>query len=71
MENLKQQQKICYLMGDHNMDLRNVDLHGATGDFNDIMYSSGFISLIPRPTRVTESSATWIDDIFTNRFFNS
>ena len=31
------------------------------------MYSSGFIPLITRPTRVTESTATLIDNIFTSR----
>ena len=36
-------------------------------DFNDTMFSYGFIPLITRPTRVTQSSATLIENIFTNQ----
>ena len=67
MENIKQEKKICYLMGDYNINFLNDELHGPTSDFNDIMYSNGFIPLITRPPRVTESTATLIDNIFTNR----
>ena len=67
MENIKQEKKICYLMGDYDINLLNVELHGPTSDFNDIMYSNGCIPLITRPTRVTESTATLINIIFTNR----
>ena len=67
MENIKQEEKICYLMGDYNINLLNIESHGPTSVFNDIMYSNGFIPLITRPTRVTESTATLIDNIFTNR----
>ena len=42
-ENIKQEEKICYLMGDYNMNLLNVKLHGPTSDFYDIMHSNGFI----------------------------
>ena len=57
MENIKQEKKICYSIGDYNINLLNVELHGPTSDFNDIMYSNGFIPLITIPTRVTESTA--------------
>ena len=36
-----------------------------TADFNDTIYSYCLIPLITRPTRVTETSATLIDNIFT------
>ena len=67
MESIKQEEKICYLMGDYDINLLNVESHGSISDFNDIMYSNGFMPLITRPTRVTESTATLIDNIFTNR----
>ena len=54
-------------MGDYNINLMNVDSHSLTADFNDTMYSSGLVPLITRPTRVTENSATLIDNIFTNK----
>ena len=67
LENIKRENKICYLMGDYNIDLLNIESHSPTSDYNDIMYSNGFIPLITRPTRVTNSSATIIDNIFTNK----
>ena len=54
-------------MGDYNINLLNVDSHSLTADFNDTMHSSGLVPLITRPTRVTENSATLIDNIFTNK----
>ena len=35
-------------------------------DFVDFMYSFGLFSLVTKPTRITEVSATLIDTIFTN-----
>ena len=55
-------------MGDYNIDLVNIEAHSPTSDYNDIMYSNGFIPLITRPSRVTYSSATLIDNIFANQF---
>ena len=55
-------------MGDYNIDLLNIESHSPTSDYNDIMYSNSFIPLITRRTRVTYSSATIIDTIFTNQF---
>ena len=54
-------------MGDYNINLLKVESHSLTADFNDLMYSYGLIPLITRPTRVTENSATLIDNIFTNK----
>ena len=58
-------------MGDYNINLLNVESHSLTADFNDLMYSHGLIPLITRPTRVTENSATLIDNIFTNKILNT
>ena len=44
-----------------------VDSQSLTADFNDTIYSYGLVPLITRPTRVTETSATLIDNIFTNK----
>ena len=54
-------------MGDYNINLLNVESHSPTADFNDTMFSYGFIPLITRPTRVTQSLATLIDNILTNQ----
>ena len=66
LEKLKNENKICYLLGDYNIDLLNYERHIATSEFIELMHSYCFISLINRPTRITNTSATLIDNIFTN-----
>ena len=66
-DKLRNENKLCYLLGDYNINLLNVDTHTSTADFNDTMFSNGFIPLITRPTSVTQSTATLIDNIFTNQ----
>ena len=66
-DKLRNENKLCYLLGDYNINLLNVDTHTSTADFSDVMFSNGFIPLITRPTRVTQSTATLIDNIFTNQ----
>ena len=66
LEKLKVEDKICYLM-DYNINLLNYSSHSLTSDFVDLMHSYSFISLINRPTRITENSAPLIDNIFVNK----
>jgi len=56
-----------YLLGDYNIDLLRSSTHQSTSDFVNIMFSSSFVPLINHPTRITDTSATLIDNIFTNR----
>ena len=62
--------KLCYFMGDFNLDLLKHTLHRPTADFLDVMYSHSFIPLINRPTRVhtdiERTTITLIDNIYTN-----
>ena len=53
-------------MGDYNTNLLNYESHDQTATFIGMLYSYAFVPLINRPTRVTSSSATLIDNIFTN-----
>ena len=53
-------------MGDFNLDLLNTDLHSATNEFINVLFSHFLYPLISRPTRLTSYSATLIDNIFTN-----
>lgn len=62
----KKEQKFMYIMGDFNINLLNVDNHTASADFLQCMYSYAFLPLINKPTRVTETSSTLIDNIFCN-----
>ena len=67
LENLQSENKVLYLVGDYNITLLNVDSHSLTADFNDTIYRYGLVTSITWPTRVTETSATLIDNIFTNK----
>ncbi|CAH3175603.1 unnamed protein product, partial [Porites lobata] len=53
--------KICFLMGDFNINLINYQNHHLTGQFLDGMYSNMFFPLITRPSRITSHTATLID----------
>ena len=68
---LKAQRKYVHIMGDVNINLINMDKHLATQDFVDTLLEFGMIPTISKPTRVTKSSATLIDNIFTNMVKNS
>ena len=48
------------------INLMNYDMHTATAEFTDVMHASSFVPLINRSTRITESSATLIDNILSN-----
>ena len=58
--------KCIYMCGDFNINLLNIEFHKGTKDFIDMLYSIGMYPLIDRPSRITCSSATLIDNIFTN-----
>ena len=57
---------MCYLLGDFNINLLNANKHNATSEYINCMSSYCFAPLINRPTRVTEHSASLIDNIYTN-----
>ena len=60
--------KMCYLCGDLNIDLLKYDNQKGTRDFLNALFSIGMFPLIDRPSRITEYSATLIDNIFSNNF---
>jgi len=53
-------------MGDMNVDLLKCATHGKTNEYLDHIFSSGYIPVITKPTRVCSSTATLIDHIYTN-----
>ena len=55
-----------YIMGDFNINLFNSDSHVPTSEFISLCLTHSMLPLINRPTRVAKSSATLIDNIFTN-----
>lgn len=46
---------------------KNSEVNQNISDFLDRMFSSSFYPLISRPTRITTTSATLIDNIFVNK----
>ena len=63
---IKRENRLCYLLGDFNINLLNHDSHIHTGEFIELLSTYSFLPLITRPTRVTASTATFIDNILTN-----
>ena len=70
MDQIKSENKLCYLLGDYNINLLNCEKHDPTGQFFDVITSNGFLPIITRPTRVTATSATLIENIFTNNILD-
>ena len=64
--NSKRRPLLTFLTGDFNIDLLKSESHGPTRDFLNILNSYSFIPTIKSPTRITETSATLIDNIFIN-----
>jgi len=60
-----------FLAGDYNIDLLKINSHALTHSFYNILSLHRFIPTILRPTRITQHSATLIDNIFTNVLFDS
>jgi hypothetical protein len=58
--------KYCMIMGDFNINLLNYDSHSSTDNFINTMGSHFFHPHILQPTRITDHSATLIDNIFFN-----
>ncbi len=58
--------KLCYILGDFNINLFKHKSETLSGDFLNVLYSSYFSPLIHKSTRVNGNSATLIDNILTN-----
>ena len=67
---INSENKISYYLGDYNIDILNIDSHCETHTFTDNMFSYSLLPIITKPTRVTASSATLIDNIFTSSVSN-
>ena len=65
---IKAEKNIAYLLGDYHINRLNIDKHAPSQDFADVMFSHSFFPVITKPTRVTDKSATLIDNIFYNNY---
>lgn len=66
LSKINKENKICYLMGDFNTDLLKSEFCDFAGKFFEQLITSSFMPLILKPTRITQHTATLIDNIFTN-----
>ena len=55
-----------HLLGDFNLDLLKFHLHPPTEEFVDNLFGYGFLPTITKLTRMTNTTATLIDNIFTS-----
>ncbi|ESN97647.1 hypothetical protein HELRODRAFT_177702 [Helobdella robusta] len=65
LSSLKTNSKV-YLVGDFNLDLSKACSDKLVASFSDLLASFNFVPLISQPTRVTHSSSSIIDNIFTS-----
>ena len=55
-----------FIMGDYNIDLLQYAHSSLSNEFINMMISKSFLPYILQPTKVTDHSATVIDNIFSN-----
>ena len=67
---LGRENKTVYLMGDYNINMINNVSHKSTAEFIETCFSYSYVPLINKPTRVTDTTATLIDNIFCNDIFD-
>ena len=70
LEKIDRENKLCYLMGDFNIDLFKSESCDYTSRFIEQFFTSSFFPLITKATRITDSTETLIDNIFTNNLEN-
>ena len=66
LDKLSKEDKLCFLMGDFNINLLNVESKPDVSEFHHIMSSHLFAPYILQPTRIAKNSKTLIDNIFLN-----
>ena len=66
MDRINSENKKGIIMGDVNVDLLKFGSHVKTNEYIENIFSRGFMPVITKPTRVTPSSATLIDHIYSN-----
>ena len=65
------EKKICYMIGDFNMNCLKYHENAKTKYFYDNIFEKGAIPIINQPTRISEHSASLIDNILMTDIFNN
>ena len=66
LSSLKVKNKMFILAGDYNLNLFNVHKDCHISEYFNIAVSHGLYPTVTKPTRVTKSSATLIDNVYVN-----
>ena len=66
LEKLSPENKTLVLLGDFNANLVKYHTNNDTSNFLDSMYSPPILPCIASPTPTTATSATLIDNVFSN-----
>ena len=66
----KEKHKEIIIGMDHNLDLLKSNSHMDTQKFMDINFDANILPCITRPTRITKSTATLIDNVFVSQFLH-
>lgn len=66
LQKVNREGKYCVISGDFNIDLLKFGSHSETDEFMNILGTNFFQPHILQPTRITDHSATLIDNIFFN-----
>ena len=67
---LNKENKEVYITGDFNIDLLKYDTNHKYQEFYNLMTGSGYLPQIILPTRITDTTMSIIDNIYTNTFTN-
>ena len=67
---MEKENKICYRMGDFNIDLLKSESGKYAIPFTEQFFTSSFVPLLTKPTRITSHSSKLIANIFTNNINN-
>ena len=68
---LNNSKKGLFILGDFNLNCFDYDEKSEIKEFYEHMFQHGLIPIINRPSRVTTTSRTLIDNIFTGEFFDT
>jgi len=67
LEKLTKSNLNFYISGDININILECNSNNKVNDYINSIYSCGAQCIITKPTRITETSATVIDHIYTNQ----
>ena len=68
LESLNKSKSVYYIAGDTNINSLKSNSDSLIKNYLNMIYSQGCIPTITHPTRITSTSSTLIDHIYTNNF---